>query len=108
LLFFSSILNIILLRIENKKIVPNGNLVNVNNHRLHIYSEGKISNKPTLVFMAGGGTAAPVYDFKPLYSLLSDKYRIAVIEKICYGYCFWNLCIVVIFFKYFKHCFVES
>ncbi|MDR0494345.1 MAG: alpha/beta hydrolase [Treponema sp.] len=86
LLFISSITNIILLKIENKKIVPNGTLIEVNNHRLHVYSQGDINNKPTLVFMSGGGTAAPLYDFKPLYSLLYDEYHTIVIEKIGYGY----------------------
>jgi pimeloyl-ACP methyl ester carboxylesterase len=82
----STIVNAILLKIENKKIVPNGTLIEVNGHKLHIYSEGDINNKPTLVFMSGGGTSTPVYDFKPLYSLLKDEYNIIVIEKIGYGY----------------------
>src|SRR5690625_4133819 len=36
--------------------------------------------------MSGGGTSSPVLDFKSLYSLLSDKYRIAVVEKAGYGF----------------------
>lgn len=36
--------------------------------------------------MAGGGTSSPVLDFKSLYSLLSDKYKIVVIEKSGYGF----------------------
>ena len=80
------IIHNILLKIENKKIVPNGILTEVNGHKLHIYSEGDINNKPILVFMSGSGTPAPVYDFKQLYTLFSDEYCIAVIEKIGYGY----------------------
>ena len=82
----SVIVNAILLKIESKKIIPNGTLIEVNGYKLHVYSEGEINNKPTLVFMAGGGTAAPIYDFKPLYSLLKDEYHIIVVEKIGYGY----------------------
>lgn len=40
----------------------------------------------TIVFMSGGGTSSPVLDFKSLYSLLSDEYRIAVVEKAGYGF----------------------
>jgi pimeloyl-ACP methyl ester carboxylesterase len=36
--------------------------------------------------MSGGGTSSPVLDFKSLYSLLSDKYKIAVVEKAGYGF----------------------
>ena len=74
------------LRSNSKKIVPNGILTEVNGHNLHIYYEGENENKPTLVFLAGRGTPAPVYDFKKLYSLFSDDYTISVIEKIGYGY----------------------
>jgi pimeloyl-ACP methyl ester carboxylesterase len=81
-----SIVHTILLNTENKKIVPNGILTEINGHRLHVYSEGNKNNKPTLVFMSGGGTASPVYDFKQLYSLFSDEYHIVIIEKIGYGY----------------------
>lgn len=40
----------------------------------------------TLVFLSGGGTAAPVYDFRPLYRKLSPWYRCVVVEKAGYGY----------------------
>jgi hypothetical protein len=36
--------------------------------------------------MSGSATVAPVYDFKSLYSMLSDEYRIVVVEKSGYGY----------------------
>jgi len=74
------------LKAESSKIKPNGQLVNVGGHNLHIYTEGDNAGAPTLVFLSGSGTAAPVYHFKPLYSLLSGQYRIAVVEKLGYGY----------------------
>jgi len=49
-----------------------------------VYSEG--NGEITLVFMSGGGTSSPVLDFKSLYSVMRDEYRIAVIEKIGYGF----------------------
>lgn len=71
---------------EKNKIVPNGMLVEIDGYKIHVYSEGDKGDKPTLVFMSGSATAAPVYDFKSLYSLLSDEYRIVVVEKAGYGY----------------------
>ena len=71
---------------EENSIVPNGMLVEVDGHKIHVYAEGERGNKPTLVFMSGSATVAPVYDFRPLYSLLSNEYRIAVVEKAGYGY----------------------
>jgi len=53
---------------------------------MHVYLEGENATAPTLVFLAGHGTPAPVYDFKSLYSLLSGEYRITVVEKAGYGY----------------------
>ncbi len=63
---------------------PIGMLVEVNNHHMTVYSEGKQGK--TLVFMAGGGTCSPILDFKSLYSLLSDDYKIVVVEKAGYGF----------------------
>jgi pimeloyl-ACP methyl ester carboxylesterase len=36
--------------------------------------------------MSSSGVAAPVYDYKVLYSQFSDEYRVVVIEKFGYGY----------------------
>lgn len=69
---------------EKAAYPPPGQLVPVNDHRLHVYAEGQ--GPVTLVFMAGSGTAAPTLDFKGLYSRLSDDYRIAVVERAGYGW----------------------
>ncbi len=69
---------------EDKLFVANGKIVEVNEHSIHVYTEGE--GDVTLVFMSGGGTSSPVLDFKSLYSLLSDQYRIAVVEKAGYGF----------------------
>jgi pimeloyl-ACP methyl ester carboxylesterase len=71
---------------EAKNITPNGKLVEVDGYKIHVYAQGEKGNQPTLVFMSGSATVAPVYDFKSLYSRLSDEYRIAVVEKAGYGY----------------------
>ena len=69
---------------EEELFVPTGKLIEVNGHQMHIYTEG--DGEETLVFMSGGGTSSPVLDFKSLYSLLSDQYKIVVIEKAGYGF----------------------
>lgn len=74
------------MKVKNKQLYPKGKLVSVGQNKMHIYTEGINTEKPTLVFMAGATTVAPVYDFKPLYSLLSDEFRIVVVEKFGYGY----------------------
>ena len=61
-----------------------GKMVTVNNHKMHVYSEGK--GNFTLVFMSGSGTCSPMYDFKSLFSKMSDEYQIAVVEKAGYGF----------------------
>ena len=61
-----------------------GKMITVNNHKIHVYTEG--NGTPTLVFLSGGGTPSPIYDFKALFSKLYDEYQIAVIEKAGYGY----------------------
>ena len=72
--------------ISNEKdlLTPLGELVEVNGHNMSVYTEG--SGDKTLVFMSGGGTCSPMLDFKSLYSLLSNEYKIAVVEKFGYGF----------------------
>lgn len=72
--------------ISNEKdlLTPLGELVEVNGHNMSVYTEG--SGDKTLVFMSGGGTCSPILDFKSLYSLLSNEYKIAVVEKFGYGF----------------------
>lgn len=69
---------------EAELLKPMGQLVEVEGHNMSVYTEG--SGEKTLVFMSGGGTCSPILDFKSLYSLLSDEYRIVVAEKFGYGF----------------------
>ncbi|MDY4077530.1 MAG: alpha/beta hydrolase [Clostridium sp.] len=69
---------------EKSLLVPLGNMLEVNGHKMSIYTTGE--GDKTLVFMSGGGTCSPILDFKSLYSLLSDDYKIVVVEKFGYGF----------------------
>ncbi len=84
-LIVMSIYNQIMLR-KNKDLyeTPLGQLVEVDGHNMSIYTEGE--GRHTIVFMSGWGTSSPILDFKPLFSRLSDEYRIVVIEKFGYGF----------------------
>ena len=72
------------LNAEKKLREPLGQLVDINGNNMSIYVEG--SGSRTLVFLSGSGTCSTILDFKSLYSLLRDDYRIVVVEKFGYGY----------------------
>lgn len=69
---------------EKDLLTPLGELVEVNGPKMSVYTEG--DGDKTLVFMFGGGTCSPILDFKSLYSLLSNDYKIVVVEKFGYGF----------------------
>ena len=60
------------------------NKVSVNGTMLNVYTEG--SGSVTVVFLSGGGVTCPALEYKPRYRRMSEKYRIAVIEKAGYGF----------------------
>ena len=68
------------LKRESELIHQKGQLVEIDGKNMNIYIEG--SGEKVLVFMAGANTPAVIYDFKPLYNLLSDEYKVVVIEKV--------------------------
>lgn len=72
------------LKAEEELREPIGQLVDINGNDMSIYVEG--SGSKTLVFLSGSGTCSPILDFKSLYSLLSNDYKIVVVEKFGYGY----------------------
>ena len=83
-LLFSFIRHRVLLEGEKALLVPPGQMIDVDGHKIHIYSVGE--GDKTLVMMAASGTVCPSLDFKNLYSCLSDDYRLVVVEKFGYGY----------------------
>jgi pimeloyl-ACP methyl ester carboxylesterase len=84
-LLIMTVYNQIMLR-KNKDLyeTPLGQLVEVDGHNMSIYTEGE--GEHTIVFLSGHGTASPILDFKPLFSRLSDAYKIVVVEKFGYGF----------------------
>lgn len=84
LLFLSYSNHQVHLKKESELRFPLGQMVDVDGHNMSVYVEG--TGDTTLVFLSGGGTCSPILDFKSLYSLLSDTYKIAVVEKFGYGF----------------------
>lgn len=77
----------VMVRVEAPRLQPVGELVEVNGHTMHVHAEGESSvGEPTLVFLSGSGTAAPVYDFQTLFTRFATDYRVAVVERSGYGY----------------------
>ena len=76
--------HLIRLKNESELRLPLGQVVEVDGHDMSVYIEGE--GDTTLVFMSGAGTCSPILDFKSLYSLLSDEYKIAIVEKFGYGF----------------------
>ena len=72
------------LKKESGLLSPLGQIVKVDDHNMSVYICGE--GETTLVFLSGAGTCSPILDFKSLYSLLSDEYKIAVVEKFGYGF----------------------
>ena len=64
-------------------MIKYGNAAKLGDTVINVVTEG--SGSYTIVFMAGSGVGCPGLEYKPLYRRLSDKYRIAVIEKAGYG-----------------------
>lgn len=69
---------------EAELLTPLGQLVEVDGHNMSVYIEG--GGETTIVFLSGAGTCSPILDFRSLYSLLSEEYQIAVVEKFGYGF----------------------
>jgi pimeloyl-ACP methyl ester carboxylesterase len=61
-----------------------GTPVTVDGGTMYVYTEG--NGDQTVVMLSGYGTPSPIYDFKPLWSRLTDEFRIAVVERFGYGF----------------------
>ena len=83
-LLFTFVWHRIMLKQEEDLVRPVGQMIDVDGHKMCVYTEGE--GDKTLVFMSGSGTITPILDFKSIYPQLTDKYRIAVVEKFGYGY----------------------
>ena len=60
-----------------------GQMVEVDGHRMHIYSEGEGNH--TIVFLSAWGDTSPYANFLPLCKELSADARVVILERFGYG-----------------------
>ena len=83
--FLVSCLVNLTVRAKNKKLVetPLGQYIEVDGHRMSVLVKGRGAR--TIVFLPGMASTSPILEFKPLYSLLENDFKIVVPEKFGYG-----------------------
>ena len=77
-------IQIFLAYIEKVNNPAPGTMVDVNGKKMHVFTEGK--GETTYVILSGGGVGEPVLEYKPLWSRFAEYGRVAVVEKLGYGW----------------------
>ena len=62
---------------------PPGQMVEVDGHKMHIYSEGEGDH--TIVFLSAWGDTSPYNNFLPLCKELSSDAKVVILERFGYG-----------------------
>lgn len=78
------IVNQILTFYEKSIYTAPGEMVNVGDKQMHVYTQGEGDN--TIVLTPGLGTTAPVLDFEPLIDELAKTNKVVVVEPFGYGW----------------------
>lgn len=88
LLIITSIWNAVKHKSDMASYTPEGQMVEVNEHQMHVYVTGERSepNEPAIVMISGLGTPSPTADFYPLWSELNQEHMVAVLERPGYGW----------------------
>lgn len=67
-----------------EQIEPQGQLVNVDDGQMHVYSMGH--GKKIIVLLPGMGVSLPFDEFAPLMRKLSEKYTVVCVEYFGVGF----------------------
>ena len=62
---------------------PPGQMVEVDGHKMHVYTEGE--GEHTIVILTGVGTVSPYVDFLPMCKELSSENKVVIVERFGYG-----------------------
>ncbi len=82
-----AILNAVATGVEMNEYQPAGQIVDVFDTRMHVFSSGeRKGDAPSVVFISGLATPSPTADFYPLWSILDDEYHAVVLERPGYGW----------------------
>ena len=79
-----TLINQVLIRIDEKELTQCGKYVTVNESKMNVYSVG--NGEKTIVLMPGLGTTAPVLDFEPLTNELATDFHVVIVEPFGYGW----------------------
>lgn len=69
---------------DNKNYLPAGNMVDVNNHKINVYTKGK--GDVTVVFSSGLATPSSYAQLYPLYNEISKYGKVAVYDRPGHGW----------------------
>lgn len=83
-ILIGSILHATYFKSKLKKIQPYGQLIDVEDGKMHVYSMG--SGEKTIVLLPGMGIPLPSADFAPLMRKLSEKYTVVCVEYFGVGF----------------------
>lgn len=84
ILLSSTLINFAIAKVETNKHSAPGQIIEIDDHKMHIYGEGE--GEPTVLYTAGAGTFSAVLDFSNIQRNLSDKTRVTVYERPGYGW----------------------
>ncbi|WP_066501552.1 alpha/beta fold hydrolase [Abyssisolibacter fermentans] len=83
-LIISTLLNMVMLKEEDKKYKAPGKLIDIDGHKMHIYSTSEGS--PTVVMTCGSGTPCAYTDYRLIQPEVSNITRTCVYERPGYGW----------------------
>ncbi|RXI49291.1 alpha/beta hydrolase [Clostridium tetani] len=69
---------------DSKKYLPAGKMVNVNNHKINVFTKGE--GNVTVVFTGGLNEPSSYTQFYPLYNIISKHAKIAVYDRPGHGW----------------------
>jgi pimeloyl-ACP methyl ester carboxylesterase len=84
LMLFGGILHATYFKGRLEQIKPYGQLVDVEDGQMHVYSMG--NGEKTIVLLPGMGVGLPSADFAPLMRKLSEKYTVVTVEYFGVGF----------------------
>ena len=84
LMLIGAILHATYFKAKLEQIKPYGQLVDVEDRQMHVYSMG--NGEKTIVLLPGMGVGLPSADFAPLMRKLSEKYTVVTVEYFGVGF----------------------
>ena len=84
LLLTSTMIHGVMVRAENKRYTPPGQMIEIDGHKMHIYGAGQGS--PTVIMTSGSGTPCAYTDFSILAPAVSKVTRVCIYERPGYGW----------------------